>query len=101
MFNFTPEFGISAGTKILDAVLDGLNLPSNSALFIIDVNPGVGNLFDAYVAKRPTVNFNLQYVGMMPDGLTAEWFNETKARGLFQCFDFGMFSGYISFLFPK
>lgn len=54
-------------------------MESNAALFLIDLNPGVGNLFDAFVAKRGTVNFNLQYVAMMQDQIAAEWFNETKA----------------------
>ena len=65
---------------MLDSVLDGLNVESNAAFFLIDVNPGVGNVFDAFVAKRPSVNFNMQYVATMPDDVTAEWFKETKAR---------------------
>ena len=73
------QIGNSAAGKILDSVLDGLSVDSNAALFLIDVNPGVGNIFDAYVQKRSTVNFNFQYVAMMPDALSAEWFRETKA----------------------
>ena len=55
-------------------------MESNAALFIVDINPGVGNSFDAYIAKRGSVNYNLQYVAMMPDAISAEWFMETKAR---------------------
>lgn len=73
------QIGCSAATKILDSVLDGLNIESNAALFVIDINPGVGNMFDAFIAKRPTVNYNMQYVATMPDQVTAEWFLETKA----------------------
>lgn len=67
----------------MDAVIDGLNIASSGALFIVDINPGVGNLFDAYVAKRPSVNFNLQYVCIVPDAISAEWFSESKARIVF------------------
>lgn len=74
------QVGSSAATKILDSVFDGLNVESNAALFLVDVNPGVGNVFDAFVAKRTSVNFNVQYVATMPDDVSAEWFKETKAR---------------------
>ena len=73
------QIGNSAAGKILDSVLDGLTVDSNASLFLVDVNPGVGNLFDAYVQKRAAVNFNFQYVAMMPDAVSAEWFRETKA----------------------
>lgn len=73
------QIGTSAATKILDAAIDGVAIDSNAAMFIIDVNPGVGNMFDAFVSKRAAVNYNLQYVAMMQDDVAAEWFNETKA----------------------
>ena len=76
---FSPlQIGLSAGQKILDSLLDGLQIESNGCLMIIDLNPGVGNLFDAFVAKRSTTNFSLQYVAVMDD-VSAEWFAETKA----------------------
>lgn len=73
------QIGCNAATKILDAALDGVAVDSNGAMFIIDVNPGVGNMFDAFMAKRASVNYNLQYVAMVHEDLSAEWFQETKA----------------------
>lgn len=81
--NFLPtllcQFGPSAAAKILDSVVDGINMESNAALFICDVNPGVGNLFDAFIAKRASCNFSLQYCAMFNDEISAEWFQQTKA----------------------
>ncbi|CAK9040562.1 unnamed protein product [Durusdinium trenchii] len=76
------QIGCNAATKILDAALDGVAVDSNGAMFIIDVNPGVGNMFDAFMAKRASVNYNLQYVAMVHEDLSAEWFQETKAQAL-------------------
>lgn len=63
---------------LLDTVLDGLQIENQGGLFIVDVNAGVGNLFDGFVTKRAVSNFNMQYVAVMSDGLSAEWFRHAK-----------------------
>ena len=75
----TLQYGANAAAKILDSVLDGLSLDSSGALFVIDANAGVGNLFDAFVQKRATVNFNMHYVAVVSDQIQCDWFHETKA----------------------
>ena len=75
---WTLQFGEPAAQKLLDSVIDGLALDNQGALFIVDVNAGVGNPFDGYLSKRGSTNYNVQYVAVMSDPLHAEWFAHTK-----------------------
>lgn len=63
---------------LLDSVLDGLQIENQGGLFIVDVNAGVGNLFDGFISKRGTSNYNMQYVAVMSDAMCAEWFQHAK-----------------------
>ena len=55
---------------LLDSVLDGLQIENQGGLFIVDVNAGVGNLFDGFISKRGTSNYNMQYVAVMSDAMS-------------------------------
>lgn len=73
-----PQFGEQAGQMLLDSVLDGLQIENQGGLFVVDVNAGVGNLFDGFISKRGTSNYNMQYVAVMSDAMSAEWFQHAK-----------------------
>ena len=76
------QLGVDAFAKIWDLALDGVVLESGKALLVVDSNVGVGHMFEAWVAKRQSVNVPSFYFGCCGNSSTADWFAVQKTQWL-------------------
>ncbi|CAE7272121.1 unnamed protein product [Symbiodinium microadriaticum] len=67
------QIGADAATKLLHALLDGLDFPAKMGLDLIDLNPLVGNFLSAYVDVQQGSNISLHYVCFLTDDEHHEW----------------------------
>ncbi|CAE7215022.1 unnamed protein product, partial [Symbiodinium sp. CCMP2456] len=67
------QIGPDAATKLLHALLDGLDFPAKMGLDLIDLNPLVGNFLSAYVDVQQGSNISLHYVCFLTDDEHHEW----------------------------
>ncbi len=86
------QIGPDAATKVLGGLLTGIDLPARSCFIVIDLFPGVGNFFDAFVDLRKALNHPMVYVGTSDDLGRLEWLQQTKSQNLAQLWSAGALS---------
>ena len=75
--------GTDACEKMLDSTLDTLmDSPRIGACVVIDTNPTNGDLFDAFVKKKLSMNIPLFYFGVSPDATFVEFILEHRVAAL-------------------
>ena len=67
------QIGQDGMEKLLDALLTGVSIDNRTAIILYEINAGWGNLFDAYLAKRPGWNFPAYYMTHAEDVIQYEW----------------------------
>ena len=72
------QIGQNACEKLLQGMLKDLTLTGRSAIFIVDLNVSVGDMFQAFCALKSTWNYPTFYLGCTDDAETAEWFDIHK-----------------------
>ena len=68
------QIGQAACEKLLESLLDNLEMPGRGAVILYDLNMRVPEMFMAYVAKRESYNFSVLYAGCCDNPTTFEWF---------------------------
>ena len=69
------QIGQSACEKLIESLLDGVEITGRGAVIIYDLNLRVPEMFMAYVAQRDSYNFPVIYVGCCDHATTLEWFD--------------------------
>ncbi len=72
------QIGTDASTKVLLAVLEGVDLPPRTPILLIDLNASVGHFIDGFVEARLAVNRPLYYVAVHDDAMALSWLQQTK-----------------------
>ena len=72
------QVGQNACEKLLQGMMQDLSLTSRSGVFVIDLNMGVGNMFEAFAALKSTWNMPTYYIGCTDEHETADWFELHK-----------------------
>lgn len=76
------QIGQNACEKILSGMMQDLQLTARSAIYIIDLNMSVGNMFEAYASLKSSWNYPVFYIGCTDDAQTAEWFQLHKEASI-------------------
>ena len=74
------QIACNACEKILNGMLDGMQITGRASVFVIDLHMTVGNMFEAFVKLRSKFNFPIFFIGATGDEETLEWFNEHKTE---------------------
>jgi hypothetical protein len=57
--------------KVLDAVVEGPDwgkYQGNTMLRLVELNPGVGNMLDAFMVRRAALRMPMHYIGLADTG---------------------------------
>ena len=79
------QIGEDAMQKVLDAVMEGPDwgkYQGNTVLVLVELNPGVGNLLDAFMTRRAALRMPMHYVGLADNSTHWDWLKQTKAAML-------------------
>ena len=76
--NKVSQIGHDGMLKLVEAMLGGVPIDNRHAVIFWEVNPGVGNLFDAFVTARSGWNFPTYYMAMMDDHTHYDWLMHNK-----------------------
>ena len=55
-----------------------MSCPLQGGVFLLDLQCGVGGLFEAFAVKRQSYNIPLFYMACFEDQMGLEWFQKTK-----------------------
>jgi hypothetical protein len=75
------QLGEDAMQKVLDAVMEGPDWGTRQGklvVLLVEINPGVGNLFDAYMTRKSGMRMPVHYLAITDSDLHQEWFVRTK-----------------------
>eukprot|EP00959_Pyramimonas_sp_CCMP1952_P470248 9496306-Pyramimonas_sp.AAC.5 len=76
--NKVSQIGQDGMLKLIEAMLDGAPINNRHAVIFWEVNPSVGNMFDAFVTARSGWNFPSYYLAMVDDPTHCEWLVHQK-----------------------
>jgi hypothetical protein len=79
------QCGEDAMQKMLDAVMEGPDWgkhQGNTVVVLVDLNPGVADLMDAFVLRRSAMRIPMHYVGLVDNDSHEEWVKQVKGRAL-------------------
>jgi hypothetical protein len=71
--------------KVLDAVMEGPDWgknQGNTVVVLVDVNPGVSHLLDAFVSRRAALRIPMHYAALVDNHSHADWVRQVKGREL-------------------
>jgi hypothetical protein len=81
------QLGEDAMQKVLDAVMEGPDWgtqPGKLVVLIVDVNPGVGNLLDAYMSCKSGMQMPMHYLAIADGDLHQDWLHQVKVDAMRQ-----------------
>ena len=81
------QIGPDAADKLLDGIVAGSEaVKGRSAVIVVDVHVGVGNMFDGFVLRRRGSTVPYFYFGAGEDTTTLEWMRKMKRDELAELF---------------
>lgn len=81
------QIGPDAADKLLDGIISGSEVvKGRSAVIVVDVHVGVGNLFDGFLSRRRGSSVPCFYFGAGEDTTTLEWLRKTKRDQISELF---------------
>ena len=72
------QIGMDGMLRLLESSMEGVTLDSRHAVIVWELNPGVGNLYDAFVQSRSGWNFPSYYVAMTDESSHLDWLTHSK-----------------------
>ena len=69
------QIGQSGCERLLESLLDNLEIPARGMVFVYDLNVKVPEMFQAFVSKKESYNFPMVYIGCTDSATTHEWFH--------------------------
>ena len=76
------QIGADGYDKIIDAMLEGMQLDPRCAFVFVELNAGFGQMFDALVVKRQGWNFPSYYWSPTDDMTQHDWLMHTKKQNI-------------------
>lgn len=80
------QIGKDGCEKLLMSMVNDLQMTARSAVFIVDLNMGVGQMFEAFANLKSTWNMPVFYIGCTDDCQTSEWFGVQKTVSCLELF---------------
>ena len=89
--NKFEQLGVDANAKLLQSVFDIGEMPGRAGVCVYEMNIGVGNVFDASLAKKCSgPNFPLVYFTHTDDPRVQDWFMSVKTLDVAHSFQNGL-----------
>ena len=76
------QMGSSAYARMLQACLDGANIPPKGGVIVLDASLSVGDCFDAWMDVKGDWQIPSAYIGLAEDAVVGEWFTRTREQTL-------------------
>ena len=79
------QLGEDAMQKVLDAVMEGPDWGKHHGsmvLVLVEVNPGVANLWDAFMSRKAGLRMPMHYVALADSEIHRDWLKHTKGMVL-------------------
>jgi len=79
------QVGEDAMQKVLDAIMEGPDWnkqQGNVVLLLMELNPGVGNMLDAFMTRRAALRMPMHYVGLADNNKHYDWLVSVKVKHL-------------------